>query len=208
MDNFNTKQHWETIYQTKKLEELSWFQANPETSLDIIKQFNLPKTAKIIDVGGGDSFLVDHLLDQGYQHISVLDISATAIEKAKDRLGERAKSVNWIIADATDFNPNEKYDFWHDRAAFHFLTSQKDISKYLETAKQNISANGILVIGAFSDQGPTKCSGIEVKQYSESALTKAIEAYFEKINCIKVDHKTPFNTVQNFTFCSFRHLSK
>jgi 2-polyprenyl-3-methyl-5-hydroxy-6-metoxy-1,4-benzoquinol methylase len=208
MDNFNTKQHWETIYQTKKLEELSWFQANPETSLDIIKQFNLPKTAKIIDVGGGDSFLVDHLLDQGYQHISVLDISATAIEKAKDRLGERAKSVNWIIADATDFNPNEKYDFWHDRAAFHFLTSQKDISKYLETAKQNISANGILVIGAFSDQGPTKCSGIEVKQYSENSLTKAIEAYFEKINCIKVDHKTPFNTVQNFTFCSFRHLSK
>lgn len=208
MDNFNTKQHWETIYKTKKLEELSWFQANPETSLDIIKQFNLPKTAKIIDVGGGDSFLVDHLLDQGYQHISVLDISATAIEKAKDRLGERAKSVNWIIADAADFNPNEKYDFWHDRAAFHFLTSQKDISKYLETAKQNISANGILVIGAFSDQGPTKCSGIEVKQYSENSLTKAIEAYFEKINCIKVDHKTPFNTVQNFTFCSFRHLSK
>ncbi len=208
MDNFNTKQHWETIYQTKKLEELSWFQANPETSLDFIKQLNLPKTAKIIDVGGGDSFLVDHLLDQGYQHISVLDISATAIEKAKDRLGERAKSVNWIIADAADFNPNEKYDFWHDRAAFHFLTSQKDISKYLETAKQNISANGILVIGAFSDQGPTKCSGIEVKQYSENSLTKAIEAYFEKINCIKVDHKTPFNTVQNFTFCSFRHLSK
>ena len=208
MDNFNTKQHWETIYKTKKLEELSWFQANPETSLDFIKQLNLPKTAKIIDVGGGDSFLVDHLLDQGYQHISVLDISATAIEKAKHRLGERAKSVNWIIADATDFNPNEKYDLWHDRAAFHFLTSQKDISKYLETAKQNISANGILVIGAFSDQGPTKCSGIEVKQYSENSLTKAIEAYFEKINCIKVDHKTPRNTVQNFTFCSFRHLSK
>ncbi len=208
MDNFNTKQHWETIYKTKKLEELSWFQANPETSLDFIKQLNLPKTAKIIDVGGGDSFLVDHLLDQGYQQISVLDISATAIEKAKHRLGERAKSVNWIIADATDFNPNEKYDLWHDRAAFHFLTSQKDISKYLETAKQNISANGILVIGAFSDQGPTKCSGIEVKQYSENSLTKAIEAYFEKINCIKVDHKTPRNTVQNFTFCSFRHLSK
>lgn len=206
MENFDRKKHWENIYKTKELKDVSWFQTTPETSLDFFKQFNVPTTAKVIDIGGGDSFLVDHLLDLGYQDISVLDISAAAIDRAKQRLRERAKNVKWIVADAATFKPTEKYDFWHDRAAFHFLTDEQEISNYLETAEQNINSTGVLVIGTFSEQGPKKCSGIEIKQYSETTMTDRLKNFFEKINCITVDHKTPFDTIQNFVFCSFRKL--
>ena len=204
MENFDRKKHWETIYQTKELKDVSWFQPTPETSLDFFKQFNVQTTAKVIDIGGGDSLLVDHLLDLGYQHISVLDISEAAIDRAKQRLGERAKNVTWIVADAASFKPTENYDFWHDRAAFHFLTDENEISNYLETARQSISPGGVLVIGTFSEQGPKKCSGIEIKQYSEETMTNRLQRFFEKIKCITVDHKTPFDTIQNFVFCSFR----
>jgi len=206
MENFDRKKHWETIYQTKELKEVSWFQPTPETSLEFFKQFNVPTTAKVIDIGGGDSFLVDHLLDLDYQDISVLDISATAIDRAKLRLGDKAKKVKWIVADAASFKPMEKYDFWHDRAAFHFLTDEVEISNYLETARQNINPTGVLVIGTFSEQGPKKCSGIEIKQYSETTMTDRLKVFFEKIKCITVDHKSPFDTIQNFVFCSFRKL--
>ncbi len=204
MENFDRKKHWETIYQTKELKDVSWFQPNPETSLDFFKQFNVSLNAKIIDVGGGDSFLVDHLLDLGYTDITVLDISEAAIERAKERLGEKANQVKWIIEDAAKFHPTEMYDFWHDRAAFHFLTDENEISNYLETAQKFINPNGVLVIGTFSEQGPTKCSGIEIKQYSENTMTERLKKYFDKIKCITVDHKTPFETIQNFVFCSFK----
>lgn len=206
MENFDRKQHWENIYQTKELKDVSWFEPSPATSLDFFNHFNLPKTAKIIDIGGGDSFLVDHLLDLGYKDVTVLDLSKTAIERAQQRLGERATNVKWIVADASAFKPTEKYDFWHDRAAFHFLTEEKEISNYLETARQYLEPSGILVMGTFSEQGPKKCSGIEIKQYSETSMTTRLKNYFEKIKCITVDHKTPFDTIQNFVFCSFRKL--
>ena len=206
MENFDRKKHWEKIYQTKQLNEVSWFQPTPETSLDFIRQFNVPTTAKIIDIGGGDSFLVDNLLDKCYQDITVLDISEAAIERAKQRLGERATKVKWIVADAAKFQPTEKYDFWHDRAAFHFLTDEQEISNYLDTAQKNIRPTGFLVIGTFSEQGPKKCSGIEIKQYSENSMTVRLKNFFEKIKCITIDHKTPFDTIQNFVFCSFRKL--
>lgn len=206
MENFDRKNHWENIYQTKQLNEVSWFQPTPETSLDFFKQFNVPTTAKVIDIGGGDSFLVDHLLDKGYQDITVLDISEAAIERAKKRLGDKAEKVKWIVADAAKFEPTEQYDFWHDRAAFHFLTDESEISNYLHTAQENISPTGILVIGTFSEQGPKKCSGIEIKQYSENSMTERLKNFFEKIKCITIDHKTPFDTIQNFVFCSFRKL--
>ncbi|WP_100615736.1 class I SAM-dependent methyltransferase [Confluentibacter citreus] len=207
MENFDRKKHWETIYQTKALNEVSWYEPTPETSLDFIKQFELPKTAKIIDIGGGDSFLVDHLLDKGYKDISVLDISEAAIERAKKRLGTRAKNVTWIVADAAKFQPTKQYDFWHDRAAFHFLTDEQDISNYIKTAQQHIEPRGVLVIGTFSEQGPTKCSGIEIKQYSENSMTERLKSVFEKIKCITLDHKTPFDTIQNFIFCSFKKIA-
>jgi SAM-dependent methyltransferase len=204
MMKFDRRAHWETIYKTKELKEVSWFQPTPETSLDFFTHFNVPRTAKIIDIGGGDSFLVDHLLDKGYEDISVLDISAAAIERAKQRLGHRASQVKWIVEDAASFIPTEKYDFWHDRAAFHFLTEEQEISNYLATAYENIKPSGVLVIGTFSEQGPRKCSGIEIKQYSETSMSDRLKNFFEKIKCIMVDHHTPFGVIQNFVFCSFR----
>lgn len=206
MGHFDRKKHWETIYQTKELKDVSWFQPTPETSLSFLKQFNIPTTAKIIDIGGGDSFLVDNLLDLGYQDITVLDISAIAINKAKQRLGDRADKVKWIVADAATFRPTEKYDFWHDRAAFHFLTQEQEIESYLDTVQKSIQPTGVLIIGTFSEQGPKKCSGIEIKQYSETTMTERLTKFFEKIRCITVDHKTPSDTIQNFIFCSFRKL--
>jgi ubiquinone/menaquinone biosynthesis C-methylase UbiE len=206
MGHFDRKKHWETIYQTKELKDVSWFQPTPETSLSFLKQFNIPTTAKIIDIGGGDSFLVDNLLDLGYQDITVLDISAIAINKAKQRLGDRADKVKWIVADAATFRPTEKYDFWHDRAAFHFLTQEQEIESYLDTVQKSIQPTGVLIIGTFSEQGPKKCSGIEIKQYSETTMTDRLTKFFEKIRCITVDHKTPSDKIQNFIFCSFRKL--
>jgi SAM-dependent methyltransferase len=207
MERFDRKKHWENIYQNKDLQNLSWYEATPATSLEFLRRFNVPVTAKIIDIGGGDSLLADHLLALGYRDITVLDISGTAIDKAKKRLGDKASMVKWIVADAATFQPTEVYDFWHDRAAFHFLTSEKEIDAYINTIKQNLKPGGILVIGTFSEDGPKKCSGIEIKQYSEDALSNRLQKFFKKVKCIKVDHKTPFNTIQNFIFCSFRKLS-
>ena len=204
MEGFNLKEHWENIYNTKKLNEVSWYQPKPETSIKIFNSFNLPKSAKIIDVGGGDSFFVDFLLDLNYGDITVLDISKTSIKRAKLRLGKRAKDVKWIIGNSSCFQPTETYDFWHDRAAFHFLTKEDEIENYLATAHKNINQSGILVLGTFSKQGPKKCSGIDIKQYSESTMTEKLKLYFKKIACLNVEHKTPFNTIQNFIFCTFK----
>jgi len=206
MANFNRKAHWENIYRTKEFKDLSWYQPSPDTSLNFLKQLNSPVTAKIIDIGGGDSFMVDKLLDLGYQEITVLDISEAALDRVKQRLGDRAAKVKWIVADAATFKPTVSYDFWHDRATFHFLTIEQEIESYINTVQQNIKPLGVLVVGTFSDKGPEKCSGIEIKQYSEITLTDRLKKYFEKIKCITVDHKTPFDTIQNFTFCSFRRL--
>jgi cyclopropane fatty-acyl-phospholipid synthase-like methyltransferase len=207
MENFDRKNHWENIYKTKELKDVSWFEPNPETSLHFFKQFNVQKSAKIIDIGGGDSFLVDHLLALGYNNITVLDISEAALQRAKNRLGNEALKVKWIVADAATFKPTEKYDFWHDRAAFHFLTEEEEISKYLDIVQNNLEPTGILVIGTFSESGPKKCSGIEIKQYSETSMTEKLNQFFEKIKCITIDHKTPFDTIQNFVFCSFRKMN-
>jgi trans-aconitate methyltransferase len=206
MNKFDRKKHWETIYQTKELKDVSWFQPTPETSLSFLKQFNIPRAAKIIDIGGGDSFFVDNLLDLGYQNITVLDISVAALNKAKQRLGDRADKVKWIVADAATFRPTEKYDFWHDRAAFHFLTQEYEIENYLDILQESLQPAGVLIIGTFSEQGPKKCSGIDIKQYSEMTMTERFTKFFEKIKCVTVDHKTPFDNIQNFIFCSFRKL--
>jgi SAM-dependent methyltransferase len=197
------KNHWNKIYQTKELKDVSWFQPVPETSVDFVKQFNLPFSAKIIDIGGGDSLFVDHLLELGYRDVTVLDISEVALEKAKQRLGVKAGLVKWIVADAANFSPTGQYDFWHDRAAFHFLTKENEIDHYISALRKGIKPSGILILGTFSEQGPKKCSGIEIKQYSELSMTERLQKFFDKIKCITVDHRTPFNTIQNFLFCSF-----
>ena len=197
--------HWEKIYQTKQSNEISWTQEMPKTSLDFIRSFKLHKSAAIIDVGGGDSKLADHLLDDGFENISVLDISRTALERAKSRLGKKAKKVKWIVSDILSFKPNETYDVWHDRATFHFLTTRPQVTQYLDTARSAVRA--YLAIGTFSDKGPTKCSGLETRRYSEELLQAQLSNGFRKIKCITEDHITPFNTTQNFLFCSFKRQS-
>jgi ubiquinone/menaquinone biosynthesis C-methylase UbiE len=206
MSDFNSKTHWETIYATKKLSEVSWYQPVPETSLQFLADSNLPKDAKIIDVGGGDSFFVDHLLEAGYTDITVVDISVNALERVKDRLGEKAKLVKWIVGDITQIELTDQYDFWHDRAVFHFLTHHSEIETYQSKLDRTIQKGGFLVLGTFSENGPTKCSGIEIKQYSEKGLTEVVSESFERVACLNVDHQTPFNTIQNFVFCSFRKV--
>ena len=201
--NISEQQHWDKVYGTKAGDEVSWFQPYPKTSMEFVGLFNLPLSANIIDICGGDSYFVDALLDKGYQNIYVLDISATAIEKAKKRLGVRASRVHWIVSDITEFEPPVHFDFWHDRAAFHFLTTEDKIYKYVSIAEDAIKKNGYLVLGTFSKNGPAKCSGLEIRQYSEASMSARFEIAFDRIKCVQEDHTTPFNTVQNFLFCSF-----
>lgn len=201
MEN-NRKNHWEKVFETKQSHEVSWTQEIPKTSIDLIHSYQLPKTAKIIDIGGGDSKLVDFLLEEGYENITVLDISANALERAKTRLGQKAKQVSWIVSDVNDFKPKGNYDVWHDRAAFHFLTTTDAIARYIETASHSVT--GFMSIGTFSENGPNKCSGLDIKQYSESDLENQLTKGFRKIKCVTENHITPFNTEQNFLFCSFK----
>jgi SAM-dependent methyltransferase len=200
MEN-DRKKHWDAVYETKQPNEVSWTQENPKTSLDFIRETHLGKTAKIIDIGGGDSKLVDFLLEGGYENITVLDISEKALERAKKRLGKNAEKVNWIVSDITEFKPETSYDIWHDRATFHFLTTAEQLEKYVEIIEKRVAS--FLIIGTFSDQGPRKCSGLDIKQYSETELENQFSNSFKKLKCSTEDHVTPFKTTQNFTFCVF-----
>ncbi len=202
------QEHWETVYQKKNFEEVSWFQETPTTSIQFFESMRLPKSANIIDIGGGESRFVDYLLENNYENITVLDISATAIEKKKQALGDKAKHVKWIVSDVVDFKPREQYDFWHDRATFHFLTQKEDVEQYVSTVKQHVKPEGTLILSTFTENGPTKCSGLDIQQYSEQTLSKRVEAFFVKIKCIVVDHVTPSAAVQNFIFCSFKRKNE
>lgn len=202
--NVSEQQHWDKVYSTKAEDEVSWFQPYPKTSMEFVELFKLPLTANIIDIGGGDSHFVDALIDKGYHNIWVLDISAKAIERAKQRLGARATKVHWIVSDITEFEPPVQFDFWHDRAAFHFLTTEDKIYKYVSIAEDAIKKDGYLILGTFSENGPKKCSGLEIKQYSEASMSARFEIAFNRIKCIQEDHFTPYNKVQNFLFCSFK----
>lgn len=198
----SSPEHWDQVYSTKTPDQVSWTQSVPATSLAFIQSFPIDKKARIIDVGGGDSRLVDYLLQSGYEHVTVLDISAKALERAKLRLGDQAEQVEWMVCDVTKFNPTTTYDVWHDRATFHFLTTAAEIATYLHIARQAV--RGFLTIGTFSEQGPTKCSGLSIRQYSEATLTAELAVGFRKLHCITEDHITPFQTQQNFLFCSFQ----
>ena len=196
----STKSHWEKIYSEKSPKEVSWTQEVPETSIEFFNDFKLSKTSPIIDVGGGESKFVDYLLAEGYQNISVLDISENAIKRAKDRLGEKSKNIEWIVCDINDFNPKKKYALWHDRAVFHFLTSSVEINRYVENVKLN-SEN--FIVGTFSTSGPKKCSGLEISQYDKNLLSKLFEESMTIKKVEYINHITPFETTQNFIFCSF-----
>jgi SAM-dependent methyltransferase len=203
MKSIARKLHWDNIYQNNAMDEVGWFQRIPELSLAYLSELKIEVQASIIDIGGGDGFFVDFLLEKGYTDISILDISHTAVDRVKKRLGSNASKVNWIIADSVNFTSAKRFDFWHDRASFHFLTDEDDVDKYIMNAYEYIVKGGYLVIGAFSEKGPSKCSGIPIHQYSRESLSKRFEDYFTLISCKETDHRTPSDTIQNYVFCSF-----
>lgn len=198
------KDFWEDVYQSRSLIESGWYQAVPESSLGLIESSKISKKSKIIDIGGGDSLLVDHLLSMGYHHITVLDISEKSIEKAKKRLGTLAKKVTWICSDISNFQGNTKFDLWHDRACLHFLTDVDDLKLYREAVVKNISHGGTLILGAFSKTGPKRCSGLPITQYDEVALTDLFSKEFKLVENFESVHITPSKATQNYVFCRFK----
>ena len=200
----NRKEHWEKVFATKQETEVSWYQQIPETSIAFFTENNIPKHAKIIDIGGGDSYLIDSLLDLGYTNLYLLDISANAIERIKNRLGAKASIVTFIVSDILNFQPETTFDVWHDRASFHFLTTEEEIETYKNLVSISISNKGFLFLGTFSENGPLKCSGLEITQYSEAKLDTIFSYNLEKMNCFIENHQTPFETIQNFIFCTFK----
>ena len=200
------KEHWENIYATKALHELSWFQKVPTTSLELIKKVAKNKQDAIIDIGGGDGFLVDNLLQLGYTDITVLDISKNAIDRAKDRLGKLAEKVKWIVADITKFVPKQEYVIWHDRAVFHFLTQKKEKENYRELV--NSAVSGYFILATFSDQGPNKCSGLEICNYTNQDIQAFFYINFRMISSFNCNHPTPFGTYQNFIFLVLNKMNE
>ncbi len=198
------KEHWEKIYASKTQQEFSWYQQKPATTIRFFESLNLPKDAAIIDVGGGDTFFVDYLLENGYTTIYVLDISENAIKRTKLRLGVKSEKVHFIVSDILEFEPTIQFDFWHDRAVFHFLTNASDIEKYVSKVSQFVVDGKYLLVATFSETGPLKCSGLNITQYSKELLEKTFSNYFNKIECLNEVHETPFNTTQNFTYCLFK----
>ena len=200
----NYKSHWENVYKTKNTQKVSWFQTVPQTSINFLSEFNLSKESNIIDVGGGDSLFVDYLVDNGYTNIFVLDISEESLNRAKERLRDKSKKVNWIASDITSFSSDIKFDYWHDRAVLHFLRQKDQIQKYINNASNCLNKGSFITVGTFSESGPNKCSDLEVQQYSEQSLSKIFEQSFKKIRCFEEVHITPSEAKQNFVFCSFK----
>lgn len=204
MKKFCTKKHWENIYDTREFPQMGWYQKIPVDSLIFFQKMSVSKDARIIDIGGGDSYLVDYLLSLGYNDISVLDISEKALEKAKKRLGQWADKVKWISSDINHFSPTQTYDVWHDRAAFHFLLDDVKIRQYVETAEKSLSSKGMLFVGTFSQQGPLQCSGLPVTRYTKEKLAETFSPYFEEIYSLNTDHVTPSGGVQNYSYSALR----
>ena len=202
MDN---KQHWENIYQKKEIDGVSWYQKIPSESLQLIKKHSISNSDKIIDIGCGKSFLADNLLELNYTNISLVDISSNALKEVKERL--QNKSLNFIETDILNFNSNDKYDIWHDRAVFHFITESEGIKKYISLCNEYINKEGILIIGTFAEDGPLKCSGLEIKRYSVDQISGLFKETFELVESFKILHKTPFDTEQSFTFCVLRKFT-
>ena len=197
------KTHWEEVYRTTAADDLGWYQAHPTMSLNLIESTGVQKTRSLIDVGGGDSTLVDHLLDQGFEHLTVLDISSTALERAKARLGDHAYRVTWIEGDVTDFRSSKKYDVWHDRAVFHFLTDAEDRTRYLESMNRVVSAQGHVIIATFGYAAPPICSGLPIARYSPQFLAAAVGKGYELVESIEQLHRTPGGKKQPFIYCRF-----
>jgi trans-aconitate methyltransferase len=196
--------HWDNVYATKGEAEVSWFQDSPAISLEMIRAANPDHDAAIIDIGGGASRLVDALLQDGYRDVAVLDLSANALDAAKKRIGAAASPVDWIIADATTWQPAKTYDVWHDRAAFHFLTDPRDRTAYVERLRSAVARAGQVIIATFAPDGPEKCSGLPVQRHDSASLAAELEPGFELVETRSELHHTPWQSTQAFQFSRFR----
>ena len=199
------KKHWENIYQTKNIDGVSWYQETPYESIELIKKFSTTDSDMIIDIGCGKSFLADNLLKLNYKNITLVDISLNALKEVKERLNN--KSLNFIETDVLNLKLERTFDIWHDRAVFHFITNKKSVKKYISLCNEYIAEGGKLIIGTFAEDGPLKCSGLEIKRYSVENLKELFKENFEFIEGFKKLHSTPFGTQQSFTFCVFRKIS-
>ena len=199
----NRKDHWERVYQKQSSTDVGWYQAYPESSLKLIKNACFDNDCRIIDVGGGTSKLPEHLLDQRYTKLTVLDISGNSIEKSKSQLGEKSSRITWIAADITKYNFNEQYDVWHDRAVFHFLTKTEDRKRYISSLNQALKLHGHLIMATFGLDAPPKCSGLSVVRYSPETLQNELGNNFNMVDSYSENHVTPSGISQNFIFCRF-----
>ena len=198
--NTTRSDHWERVYSNKETTELSWYQARSEVSLRLIVQTGVRSDDPILDAGGGASTLVDNLQEQGFRDITVLDISATALERAKARMGDSAKTVHWVTADVTAFSPTRRYALWHDRAVFHFLVEQRDRERYLDVLLATLRPRGHLLLSTFGPDGPLRCSGLEICRYSIEQLQEIFAEHFELQHYELYDHVTPGGASQQFLY--------
>jgi trans-aconitate methyltransferase len=195
--------HWEKVYSSKNENEVSWFQEKPAISLDLIRQTGATETSAIIDIGGGASRLVDTMLRAGFRSLTVLDVSNAALAAVRARLGADASRVEWIVSDVTQWQPSRRYDVWHDRAAFHFLTDPADRAAYLMRLRQALSPTGQAIIGTFAVDGPGKCSGLPVQRYDAESLQQTLGAEFRLVGSQRETHTTPWGSTQSFQFARF-----
>lgn len=201
------KSHWENVYQTKGRNEVSWFREHLDTSLQMITNTGVGRDAAIIDVGGGNSNLVDDLLERGYVDVSVIDISGKAISDSKGRLGRAAEQVNWLIADITDIElPANHFGVWHDRAVFHFLIDSEDRRKYVELVMRSVKLGGHIIVASFGLKGPQKCSGLDVMRYSPESMHGEFGNNFQLVECVNETHNTPSGKIQDFLYCYCRKV--
>jgi trans-aconitate methyltransferase len=205
MSDISRQNHWEKVYTTKGENQVSWYQETPAPSLELIELVAAIRSSAIIDIGGGASRLVDSLVSQGYQDVTVLDLSAAALACARSRLGDKANQVTWIAVDVTTWEPSRSYDVWHDRAAFHFLTDPKDQTAYVARLRRALRVGGYAIIGTFAPDGPERCSGLMVSRYDANSLAAMLGNEFELIDTRRRQHTTPWGVTQKFQFSTFRH---
>jgi ubiquinone/menaquinone biosynthesis C-methylase UbiE len=206
MSGFNRQAHWQQVYTEKGENQVSWFQERPTVSLELIEAVGVKPSSAIIDIGGGASRLVDALVEKGFRDLSVLDLSESAVSVAKMRLGHRAGTVKWIVADVTHWEPPSAYDLWHDRAAFHFLTEVSDRMAYIERMTKALRPGGHAIIGTFALDGLERCSGLPVVRYDPSQLAAMLTESFALVDMRRHDHQTPWGAIQHFQFSVFERV--
>ena len=200
MNESNRQHHWERVYGTRQSTEVSWYQPKPEKSLQLIKESGVGLATPIIDVGGGASTLVDHLLDEGYHDITVLDIAETAFDHTRRRLGRRADQVHWVVSDVTRFEAERSYGLWHDRAVLHFLTDARDRKGYVKALHKALAPGGFLVLSTFGPDGPVKCSGLDVRRYRIDMVAELLGQSFDLLGSELESHTTPGGSPQQFLY--------